>query len=81
VAREDALGVIADEGEERVDSRPGPEERVLAERVPPIVVEDERAAGHEELPRERCVDEDVEAEMRSVDVDEVEGAAGADERR
>ena len=61
-----------DEAQEGVDRRPRTQERIAAAFVPCVVVEDEDSARTQHLPRERGVDEHVEASMRAVDIHEVE---------
>ena len=53
-----------DELEERVDRGAGPEERIRPHRGPAVVVEDEEPLDGQKAPRERCVDEHVEGEVR-----------------
>ena len=72
VVIEEDLVLRRDEQAERIDCRPGPEERIRADFGPPVVVEHDDTARRQQVPRERCIDEDVEAQVRAVDVHEIE---------
>jgi hypothetical protein len=78
VLTEPRLVLAVDQAKERVDRSAGSHERIVAEVRSRVVVEDECSNALQELPRESCVDDHVETEVGSTDIDEVEACVLVD---